>query len=523
MSVKLIWEPRANCPQKRLIVWLQRGFEDDHRFSSYIVVQKIDDEILESHHREFKRSQLIKFLCNIIVLCVGGGYTAQVIGVAGMHYPTQLSLFGITLVMTAARVRLRPMPQPLSTMKTHKDHEMDWLAVVQLREPDALEKRNDHYRAPTWTVHGGWRWPYFLKDKSNAREHSPEKPSALTNELMHLRLRIGEVCNWNCQATQRSNSTVRAIEIVANTLSKALMNGVSEIGWHIPVDAGNGKRTEYLPMSIVKNEHEGSWQLKHDSNAEFITSAISLWLFYDKETKSPVEPIERSIHFLGPRCIKDGLDNFWDPKSIGQFNRVRYVKKNENRKRETLDGKPENLMVKRNLIIGFQDRFKLPPPSFYYDAYRATVQPDVKALDCYEYFLVKLGTYSIATPDKQKDEESKDEDFVPAIVETVDLPTLYARHIFSAFLWAFSQKTCIDLFKCLKLAESDWGDKQEGIPQEDTTDRKQKDATPVTREDMTRLADHICVTGLCELQEEALLMMLPPLIYEKKREKSSGT
>ena len=69
---------------------------------------------------------------------------------------------------------------------------------------------------------------------------------------------------------------------------------------------------------------------------------------------------------------------------------------------------------------------KIYPPNYHYNLSRATVQFDISTRLCDVEFS------ELATQASESDKPT----YAPAVVETIDIATLYARHLISAFMWA---------------------------------------------------------------------------------------
>ncbi|PYH94644.1 hypothetical protein BO71DRAFT_483672 [Aspergillus ellipticus CBS 707.79] len=51
VTKRIVWKPRSDCEDPRLIIWVQRGKDDDSpRFSSYIIFKELKDELVQKTH-----------------------------------------------------------------------------------------------------------------------------------------------------------------------------------------------------------------------------------------------------------------------------------------------------------------------------------------------------------------------------------------------------------------------------------------------------------------------------------------
>jgi hypothetical protein len=422
------------------------------------------------------------------VACIIAGYVLQVIGVSGMHYPVQVTLFGITIIMTGIRVVLRPTPSPLTARITRPKHEMDWLAVTQLFRPKDLisPEHKNHRPAPTWTINGGQTW--------RCSTHIPEEPSVNTTDLIYLRNKIGNECKWDSPGMEEVSHAIHAIETIARSLQKEnlIPDSCSSISCSIPVDLGSKLRMENFTFCVKRDIEGGSNIWKVDSESD-LSSALSLWLFYDKEnTLTEERENDLSIFFLGSNERMHEVRNSWDsqpglPAAQPDFcRRVRYVKITEDESSKSTYPGPQPVNVKRNMIAGFQEGLHLHPPNFHYNLHRATVQLDIETRDLSVHFADNVSENA----QTKETSGAGDGNSAPAIVETANIAKLYARHLVSAFMWAIAQHI------------SDAG--------RDIVSKK---------EFYKQLAGQVALTGLLD-EEDALLVILPPLVQPRIIESS---
>ncbi|GCB20061.1 hypothetical protein AAWM_02946 [Aspergillus awamori] len=457
MTVRVAWVPFPRRIKPPHLVWLQRGLKDgDEKYTSYIIITDPRNEVLECHSRpSFYRGKRTTFFGALIVLCISAGYASQVVGVSGMHYPTQVTLFGGTILMALTRMALRQIPRPLVALKTHHSHEMDWLALAYKLDDRELTQGAITNVRP-WAVNGGQDWRKCRRTRSES-DISPK-----TSELLDFRQRISQICKWDCPVTERARSAAVAIECVANLWKIP----EDEFRWRLPVDVRNGGSEEYLNFKLTKEG--GRWK----ADEEYITSALSLWHFYERGTRSSNRENERSVFFLGPPCGREEVEKTFKLPNNGyrrieDFHRLRYVKPmspNEADEPETQVASFRR-RISRNHIIGFQDRFPLGPPSSYQKATK----------NSFRYNTSESGDVEFCIAPSISGEEAAQKHFIPAIITFTDVATLYARHIFAGFMWAYAKEFAPSLI------------------------------TPDSPDGDVGLGD----------EEDVLLMVLPPLVLQK--------
>ena len=445
---QIIWERTIHCPPRPLVIWLQRGLAgDDHdKFTSCIVVKRIRSEFLESHRKELPRSpNLSKLLAMFAFCCVGGGYASQVIGVGGMHYPTQFALFGITLVMVPARMYLRQMPKPDTVVKTCPDYETISLSLVIVLCVDDIVNIE---RVPSVTIFAGEEQKVGLN-----------RPSPRMDNLFNTWELIEDACEWSCPATEKTQSIVRAMEQVANSWN---IRG-STLEWKLPVHC-HGRWLGNLTLSMRRR---GTWK----ADEKRVRFALSIWLFYYNQ-KRTIPPRASSVLFLGPEEISRRLENFWPQSTNTYFERLRYLKLESSGQIDA--NPPYTREIDRDHIVGFQDKFGFGSP------YQKQLYIPFRIARHWEFQMATVFP-----------------GYVPAILMTCDIPSLFARHIFLSFMREYAGKVNPDYVIDLVTANS---------------------STANERETLMRLADYIAGTGLGD-QHVALLMVLAPLTLSRiKRE-----
>jgi hypothetical protein len=493
MTVRVAWTPFPRRVKPPHLLWLQRGLKNgDEKYTSHIIITDSRNEVLECHSRpSFHRGRKTSFFGALIVLCISAGYASQVVGVSGMHYPTQVTLFGGTILMALTRMALRQIPRPLVAVKTHHNHEMDWLALAHsLDDRELTQGSITHVRS--WAINGGQDWRKCRRTRSES-DISPK-----TSDLLAFRQTIGRICKWDCPVTERARSAAVAIECVANLWKIP----EDEFRWRLPVDVRNGGSEEYLDFKLTKEGHR--WK----ADEEYITSALSLWLFYETGMRNSNHEHERSIFFLGPPCGREEVQKtFKLPngyKRIEDFHRLRYVKPMSSNETD----EPETQVawfrrrISRNHIVGFQDRFPLGPPSSYQKATK----------NSFRYNTSELGDVEFCIAPSISGEEAAENHLVPAIVTFTDVATLYARHIFAGFMWAFAKE-----FKPSSITpDLRDGSRRDGTELDDSDHQQNADESPgpIKHEHFRKLADQIKVVGLGD-EEDVLLMVLPPLVLQK--------
>ncbi|PYH87104.1 hypothetical protein BO82DRAFT_408248 [Aspergillus uvarum CBS 121591] len=517
-AVRVVWKPLATRTRdKAYLLWLQRGLPNGApRYKSYIILKEVQDGILESHYRpSFTYGKGNGLVCFFIILCVGLGYPVQVVGVAGMHYPLQITLFGGTVIMAIIRVALRQVPRPTTAIQTHPEHEMDWMALIL-----ALSPNNDYIegiqskKTPEWALDETKGW-WSCKVNSPNTDHSRRSEA-----LMLQRIDLERLCGWGCPATEKGRAVGLAIELLANKWEYDM--GVSlrtyivdKLVWQIPVKVG--ENFESVEFSV--NFKDGGWQADTDR----ITSALSLWLFHAKKKQcsamrhanprsvfclgSPFELNEENYRNLSARLrfVKP-----WNPgdRRVARYNKFQVSKRE----------------MPRDLIAGFQDH-SMPGRTLRAGNYNTNW-----TLDQEKNEFISVSTYMDC-------ETARSLGYAPAIVSFNDITTLYALHILSAFSSVlFSEYYGINNISVTKpkgkepkgkepagtgpaksTETTDTGSKGEQAGAQDRTDH-QSTETSLLADAMylERLAQQMYTMGLAE-QEDILLTLLASVDRAEKK------
>jgi hypothetical protein len=326
---------------------------------------------------------------------------------------------------------------------------MDWLALVHILDEDVLwGKEMD--KAPTWCIIGGRTWRHCYDRPEEQRRGQK------TMKLLYARTQLYNACGWSCPATEMASALCEAIETVAKRYLRPDKNTFT---WYLSADLGDNE--EDVEFTIRRAErHSTDWLLDRNQ----ITSALSLWLFYDQQTNQSSEHAEESLRLLGPSDIMDKLKE-WPQRKL------RYVKESSYLSgRDDANGRNTpswTRKFRRNRIVGFNESLGLRLPSIDNGPARESMRGDSGSQQYQIEFQISQDTDELS--------------FAPAIVARVSLAQLYSQHIFSGFMWALSK------------AMSD----------------------KVQRGDVDKIANDVVLNGLCD-HEDALSSILPPLLYNNK-------
>jgi hypothetical protein len=283
-----------------------------------------------------------------------------------------------------------------------------------------------------------------------------------TKKLSHIWNEIHNVCEWTCPATEHAESIARSLERVANSWD---IDECDILEWEIPISCYNATR-ESLKLSMRKSA--GRWKVD-EQETRSIQFALSLWLFYDSETKTASRS-DWTVLFLGSEKIRGTLENFWPRLTRIYFERLRYLTKPDGDR--DVGENQDNCQIDRHLLVGFQDKFTLDSP----DARNHTREVSFQVARHWEF----QGTNFLCG-------------YIPAILMRSDSSSLFARHIFSSFMWKYATKMRRELIIDLTI-QHDW------YTQERTF--------------LMEVARNVVETGLGD-EHIVLLMILAPLIHRK--------
>ncbi|RYP73985.1 hypothetical protein DL771_003296 [Monosporascus sp. 5C6A] len=253
---------------------------------------------------EFEVEEVMAVTGTMLGIC---GFIVQFIGLRGMHWSASVAQLGATIVMTVLRASIRrnlaknPKSHPLLS-----GHEIDWLAMT-LGDPTNAPWRNRPECAGKcgnscrpWADGNGWDWEIAAVEDPANREglkrhpdttgtktagskesqevkdngndgivQMPDSPSQ-AQRVMKIRRSLGKLAKWHGPASAEAISLARAIEIAMDAL---LPNLVGTFTWSLEVSG------ESIHFRLKRGDK--AWK----AYADEIEAVLSLWLYSvdDKE------------------------------------------------------------------------------------------------------------------------------------------------------------------------------------------------------------------------------------------------
>ncbi|RYP91054.1 hypothetical protein DL770_002827 [Monosporascus sp. CRB-9-2] len=509
--------------------------------------------------------EIVAVTATMISIC---GFIVQFTGLRGMHWSASVAQLGATVLMTVLRAWVRrnlagnPKALPLVS-----GHELDWLAMTLGKPTNApwLHPLEDYrkwhkYRRP-------WAGPRTGKDRSPSADNEPNslagndrndwdwriaavdnpekceklkspqtsgtdtpasreavqraengahptplgQPEELdarstAHRVMRIRRDLGELADWHGPASAEAIALARAIEVTMDAIFGTALNGT--FTWSLSaLKSSKGSGRESIAFRLERGQN-GNWKAYSDE----IEAALSLWLYSvdkrengqqaedngeangsekqqtgkngtlctkplrsggDAWLRAKGTPAKPSLRLLGSHATALLRDlQWWTPGGAAKVIELDAKSKSDN----------NIIEVESHRVIGFTPEVKSDPST---------------NIDIYQY--------------KRKSPEYPCEhapcESGPLAVESyIPLKTLYAQHMFSAFVWATT--------KTMDSPISDGADIQPTKP-DGASSRPTWQSFTLHNARLSQMAENIQSTGLGSL-EDVYLCIIPPLSTEKK-------
>jgi len=473
------------------------------------------------------------------------GYVVQFVGIRAMHWSASVAQLGAIIIMAALRAWLRRnLAQSPTACPLVPEYELDWLATTLGRHPQAplLLPPKGESSDLSWKVvalqHveriGG------LKNHDSGSRGGPGAEccdcSVNTHRVMMLRRDIGEIAGWHGPASEEAISLALAIEKAMDyffvrpgsaghsTSSESFENSTplfEDFIWSLEALWPGHKDRESIHFHITR--HEGSWK----AYADELEAALSLWLYSvdwrenneqkatrggsmtsrgaSTDPKTPRDawlrkgtPTKPCLQLLGPRtaCLYQNLQ-WWMPDRAVTVVEVGKVVSEEVTELRTT--------VEAHRMVGFiSDVEPFAPFDNNTLQYQQRSPPFLDHLYGLEYHDRDYSGDSDGDDLGSSNESRSDgiprlEQRFLAIESSKPLRSLYAQHLFSAFVWA---------------AAGAMG------PVEDEADVRpsqggSEDPIVLHSTRLSKMAQEVESTSLGTL-EEVYAAIIPPLSFNKK-------
>ncbi|KAF4954261.1 hypothetical protein FGADI_5386 [Fusarium gaditjirri] len=215
----------------------------------------------------------------------GAGFTVQFIGLRGLPWPCAVAHLGALIVMAMIRALIRRrLGQGAEYFPAPTWYELDFLAT-RLVDSKSNKPRllKDDKKSPkevlSWRVETAKQGDHIIYpfDFSHPCDQSSDQQNksyvnSKAQQIMLVRKRLGDLCEWETRAFKPALALVRSIE---RFLDEFLQEGLTTIFWDIPLRDPNDN-TEIVRLTITKdsNEKHKGWNI----NAGEVEAVLSLWM-----------------------------------------------------------------------------------------------------------------------------------------------------------------------------------------------------------------------------------------------------
>jgi ankyrin repeat protein len=407
--------------------------------------------------------------------------------------------------MTGVRALIRQAPPTTNLHAPPDNHEIDWLSTNFPEIPPKGEgPPKDEGDAQVWQMMTGWSLGHFENPGLLTKMEIsalPTEEKQLGQTLLCTRKRLGLLCRWTGPACKPAISLATAIDGVMNILHpKIKIRLETQFLWPLNVRARKEEQKIWL---TIRQSNQG-WK----SDFAEIEAALSLGLFgaspkttRDKEPRNSNEldwlrvqeektQRQKSILLLGPSATRVVRDlRWWLGPQNGKLKKVSLHKNEDMRISEIEQRRPPGFA---SLVLGDEGVSD-------FEKYR---------IAGFESLWQNIGKPSSGQPNH---DSFANQSWCLAAVSEVDLELLYARHMFSTFMWtiarvAMDAKVANDE-KFAKVAKEEFPGRTSRFDpknEESWQSLKLHDST------ILELANCVQRAGLGDM-EDAYLSLIPPL------------
>lgn len=481
---------RVERAEARLL-WLQRkATVSDQSFDSYLIFPKDKSKFIRTSRRDSRDDdgrgrdetldtdnsslapEVITIFAVFISFC---GFIIQFIGLRAMHWSASLAQLGVTLIMILVRAWVRRGLAKLPyAQRLPSGHELDWLATrrehfwyssdhtkdsrnVLRRVWDFLCRRSP----PPPPVKTPLQAPEFVFDlgviangqqglvqkpgsqrditMSNGPEPSTKEVINTAQSVMEVRKRLGSLTEWPGPASEKATSVASAIEIVMNTL---FLSTEEELFWSMNTSSNE-------PVQFKLRREGGKWE----ADVAEIDAALSLWLFSVSEEEQKVTSKyqvqndstwlrnktasrKQSLQLLGPSTLSSRRDmRWWVGSGISRVLEVIKVTFDDSKLEIEEVGDEAVVTVDSHRVVG--------------SVYLAPTTPEqINTLKSERYQTRQIARDPISDHQISEDLLSDlptpaNESWSLATISDLPLDSLFAQHMFSAFMRAFANTATV--------------------------------------------------------------------------------
>ncbi|KAL7957456.1 ankyrin repeat-containing domain protein [Trichoderma compactum] len=451
------------------------------------------------------------------------GYVSQFIGFRGMHWSVSVASLIAVLTMAAVRAWIRRgLAKPMFCRGLLPGFELDWFADSLRTIGDAPWYNDLDGSAQGENVRslsgGSTSTNQDKLTKSDDQSTTKEPPTCEAQDYTAMRQSLAKLADWRGPVSQEAIAVSLAIEATMNLLDDNL--GLEFFSWGYKIQAASLNEQE-LKFRVIK-QPDGKWK----AHAGEIEAALSLRLFYVKsqqETQLLAKAIHKSgnpldddkwlrvkgempnigIRILGPNTMQlyRHLD-WWVPTDGPEILKGEAVLIPAEIDQTSDSGKHQintfgnmvpgstNFELDESRVVGLDPRqqFKV-----------ATGSHPQLSYPYYQNSQVGKWKFSISEGDGENSNE------ILCIQSLDSLETLYAKDMFSTFVWAVVEslerpvggKTYIKTSQAKLENKDSW--RRLGLE----------------NDDISRLAAAIQSTGLCDTHD-AHISVITPLSIQRK-------
>lgn len=242
-----------------------------------------NNSVQKQRTRESKKRWEI--ITSLAVLISVAGFITQFIGLRGLAYPCAIAQLLAICSMAFIRAWIR---RRIGRVRAHSlalpGYELDFLALhivfspeFRLFDPGSPEPMT-HHTIPPWRV----STPRLTQhdDQTTPTKHSCEdshKIAQSSGDLVKIRKRLGDLCQWKSKSTESAVALARSIELFMDTFFPKAKGSRTKLVWNIATfksrhDCDSNKDTISIP--VERGSTDKPWKV----DLGILDAVLSLWM-----------------------------------------------------------------------------------------------------------------------------------------------------------------------------------------------------------------------------------------------------
>ncbi|KAF7539654.1 hypothetical protein G7054_g1965 [Neopestalotiopsis clavispora] len=297
------------------LIWLQQQTTvSDQLFKSVALFPPQTAKMITASSRIFAegstedtstQQRLVKRIETKAILGTGVsliGFAIQFIGLRGMHWSASIAQLVAVAVMTGLRAWVRRgFTDELHSKDLSQSYELDWFALNlgNHNQIPWVNPRSHDWKGPgsaamedSWKIVTGKDDSQYealesCREENETADQNPAVEDRFTSQgVMRIRVNLAQLTHWHGPAREEAICLTRAIEVVMNSLfgprsptghdtdGPIIETQSRSFKWTLPVENGQAEH-ERIQLQLVFDKENMKWR----AYADEVEAVLSLWLY----------------------------------------------------------------------------------------------------------------------------------------------------------------------------------------------------------------------------------------------------